>query len=79
MAYTYRLCITEDKNNQAPFPSLDEFNYNPEDWELLRRTYKAGIQEDGDVGMPFGGVPFKGLPKNKKSMDSAEGVPISVD
>lgn len=39
MGYSYRLCITTDENNKAPFPTPDEFNYNPEDWELLRRTY----------------------------------------
>ena len=39
MAYNYRLCVTNDKDNQAPFPS--PANYNKEDYELLGRWLES--------------------------------------
>lgn len=37
MGYSYRLCITSSPGQFVPFPTPDD--YNPEDWELLRRMW----------------------------------------
>lgn len=34
-AYNFRLCMTQDKDNMVPWPKPD--NYDPAEWELLRR------------------------------------------
>lgn len=42
-AYCYRLCLTDCNENRIPFPKPD--NYNPKDYELLRRVLDSGWRE----------------------------------
>ena len=42
-AYCYRLCLTRRPDNRTPFVRPD--NYNPEDYELLRRLFDSGWRE----------------------------------
>ena len=39
-AYNFRLCLTQVEENRIPFPQPDQ--YNPVDYELLKRTLDAG-------------------------------------
>lgn len=39
-AYNFRLCLTQNMSNAAPFPMPE--SYSPADWELLRRIYASG-------------------------------------
>ena len=36
-AYNFRLCVTQNTSNMLPWPK--PANYNPRDWELLRRMH----------------------------------------
>lgn len=38
-SYNFRLCLTTNATSQVPFPKPP--NYQPSDWELLRRYIKA--------------------------------------
>ena len=38
-AYNFRLCVTQDPTNTIPFPK--PANYDPAEWELLRRDRSA--------------------------------------
>ncbi|MDR1958259.1 MAG: FAD-dependent oxidoreductase, partial [Planctomycetaceae bacterium] len=42
-AYCYRMCLTQNPENRVPFPKPE--NYNPEDYELLRRVFESGWRE----------------------------------
>ncbi|MCP5518260.1 MAG: FAD-dependent oxidoreductase [Verrucomicrobiales bacterium] len=42
-AYCYRLCLTDHPENRVPFPRPAE--YDPADYELLRRIFAAGWRE----------------------------------
>lgn len=42
-AYCYRLCMTDCDENRIPFPKPE--NYNPQDYELLRRVLESGWRE----------------------------------
>lgn len=42
-AYNYRLCLTSDKANQLPITA--PANYNPENYELLRRVIARRVDE----------------------------------
>ena len=42
-AYCFRMCLTRNPENRVPFPRPE--NYNPADYELLRRVYETGWAE----------------------------------
>jgi len=42
-AYCYRMCLTDHPENRLPFSRPE--NYNPEDYELLRRVFETGWRE----------------------------------
>ena len=54
MAYSFRLCLTKDPANRVPIAK--PANYNPNQYELLRRYYKAFP----DYGMPIDLYPIPG-------------------
>lgn len=58
-AYNFRLCITRDKGNQAPFPKPS--GYDPSKYELLARMLKSAVEQlgrapdFGELTNPVGG------------------------
>jgi hypothetical protein len=66
-AYCYRMCLTDCLENQIPFSRPG--NYNPGDYELLRRVFAAGWRETF--------VKFDRIP-NRKTDTNNHG-PISSD
>lgn len=67
-AYNYRLCVTTNTSNMLPFPRPTD--YNPNDWEILRRMHKRGLL---DI---HGGAPSCNcgrLPNNKFDMNNCGG------
>ncbi len=54
MTYSFRLCLSAEPGNQAPFYRPD--NYDPARYELFRRFYKANPQ----MGVPFDMYPLPG-------------------
>lgn len=50
-AYCFRMCLTRNPANRVPFPKPD--NYNPEDYELLRRVFETGWRETFDKFDPI--------------------------
>lgn len=74
MGYSYRLCVTTNEDQKAPFPTPD--SYNPEDWELCRRTFKSYNK----TAIPFIPYAYRGYPGDKKDMcDNGPSTPISTD
>ncbi len=45
-AYCFRMCLTKHPENRVPFPKPD--NYDPNDYELLRRVFATGWRETFD-------------------------------
>jgi len=43
-AYNFRLCLTDNPKNRVPFPKPD--NYDPQNYELLARTFESGLGMD---------------------------------
>jgi len=43
-AYNFRLCLTDHPENRVPFTKPD--NYDPQDFELLARTFESGLGMD---------------------------------
>ncbi len=84
MGYSYRLCITNRKSNQAPFPSPEKGNlqYNPDDFELMRRYYNAMKEAGHNVTvLPFDEGKYRGYPPGDKIdvCDSGTQTPITTD
>jgi hypothetical protein len=67
MPYSYRLCVTNDSNNYIPWPKPPQ--YNPSDFELLRR-YANSLLVDHPHGAPItsfvGTLEYKGYPATQK-------------
>lgn len=66
-AYCFRMCLTNDPANRIPFPKPD--NYDPAQYELLRRIFDAGWRET------FG--KFDPIPNHKT--DTNNHGPMSTD
>lgn len=66
-AYTFRLCMTDDRNNQLPITKPD--TYDPHRFELLARYFEAGFDK------PFG--LNDGMPNHKTDLNNFG--PFSVD
>ena len=63
-AYNFRLCLSNDKNNQVPFPKPK--GYSLHRYELLARMLKAMAEKLGRAPR-FGEVSSPGLIPNKKA------------
>ena len=50
-AYCFRMCLTRNPENRVPFPKPD--NYDPNDYELLRRVFETGWRETFDKFDPI--------------------------
>jgi len=44
-AYNYRMCLTQNKNNQVPFPKPPA--YDPKRYELLARMLRTAVEQTG--------------------------------
>ena len=44
-AYNFRLCLTQDRVNQVPFPKPER--YNPRQYELLAQLIRVSMQQNG--------------------------------
>jgi hypothetical protein len=66
-AYCFRLCLTDRIENRIPIEKPE--NYNPDDYELLRRYLKAA----GDQAFP-GVIHLTPLPNGKRDANSSGGV-----
>ena len=73
-SYTFRLCITDDPDNQVPFePPL---HYNRSDWELVRRAFEL----DTGAGNPIhSSAPGDPLPGGQSKYDLNSGGPLGTD
>ncbi len=68
-AYCFRLCLTDVPENMLPVTPPD--NYNPDDYELLRRCFEVGGGKvDGVLGI-------KRMPNGKSDVNA--GAPISLN
>ncbi|MEY3480082.1 MAG: hypothetical protein RIQ71_857 [Verrucomicrobiota bacterium] len=68
-AYCFRLCLTDVPENMMPVTPPD--NYNPADYELLRRCFEVGGEKvDGILGI-------KRMPNGKSDVNA--GAPISLN
>jgi len=68
-AYCFRLCLTDVPENMLPVTPPD--NYNPADYELLRRCFEVGGEKvDGVLGI-------KRMPNGKSDVNA--GAPISLN
>lgn len=52
-AYNFRLCLTDDPSNMAPFPRPD--GYDAERYELLGRYIRAGVFDIFNLTLPLPG------------------------
>jgi len=69
-AYNFRLCLTKDKDNQAPYPKPD--NYDPARYEILQRYLQAEPDLTyGDV------VSIRYVPNGKTDINNNG--PVSTD
>lgn len=50
MAYSYRVCITDDSGNSAPFPKPDD--YDQMEFELLRRYIRRASEFNETLRLP---------------------------
>ena len=67
-AYNFRLCLTKNKENQAPIPR--PLNYNPHDYELLARLIAATVKEKKQVP-PLGSlIIISHLPNGKTDINN---------
>ena len=84
-AYNYRLCVTKNESNMVPFPKPE--NYDPSDWELLRRWISFCVNQSSSdskleshkkcwIGFPSTNV--GPIPGDKK-YDMNNGGSISTD
>lgn len=78
-AYNFRMCVTKNETIRAPFPK--PANYNPEDWELLRRYLSACQNAAGDslsgpngcqIGFPSCNT--QAVPGGKYDMNNCGGI-----
>ena len=67
-AYNFRLCLTKNKESQAPIPR--PLNYNPHDYELLARLIAATVKEKKQVP-PLGSlIIISHLPNGKTDINN---------
>jgi len=75
MAYSYRLCITTDPNNQIPFEEPP--NYNPAEFAMLTRMFASATPlTASDVVSGDGLLSTGGLPGSKFDLNNGGTFPI---
>jgi len=67
-AYNFRLCLTEDKDNQVPIPK--PANYDPHNYELLARLIEATAKAQGSVPRLAQFVSISPLPNGKTDINN---------
>ena len=79
MAYSFRACLSEDYNNQVPFPKPD--GYDPMDFELSRRSLQKELNLTLAPSMPWGNLVYHGYPSTKAmKYDACCGYgPVGID
>lgn len=73
-AYCYRLCLTDHPQNRVPFAKPD--GYDPNEYELLARIYKAGWRETFDK---FDPIPNKKTDTNNHGPMSTDNIGFNYD
>lgn len=63
MAYTFRPCLSSDKNNMVPFKEPP--GYDPADFELSRRYLNAELSMGKTPRLPWGDLMYHGYPGNE--------------
>ena len=73
-AYCYRMCLTDHPENRIPFSRPE--NYNPEDYELLRRVFETGWRETFDK---FDFIPNRKTDTNNHGPFSTDFIGMNYD
>lgn len=73
-AYCFRMCLTNHPNNKTPFPKPD--NYDPAQYELLARIFKAGWRE---LFAKFDQIPNKKTDTNNHGPFSTDNIGMNYD
>ena len=73
-AYCYRMCLTDHPENRLPFSRPE--NYNPEDYELLRRVFETGWRETFDK---FDYIPNRKTDTNNHGPFSTDFIGMNYD
>lgn len=63
MAYSFRACLSKDKNNMVPFAPPPA--YDPADFELQRRYLLAELKAGKDPHRPWGNLQYNSYPSSK--------------
>ncbi len=74
-AYNFRMCLTKDKNNQAPIPKPP--NYDPHEYELLARLIAATMKAKKSVPKLGSLIIISPLPNGKTDINNLG--PFSTD
>ena len=65
--FRYRVCVTKNRSNAVPIPKPP--NYDPKDFELVRRQVLAELKATGKVtDNPWGNMVFNGYAQVVKAM-----------
>lgn len=73
-AYCYRMCLTQVEENRIPFPKPE--NYDPKQYELLRRVFAAGWRETFEK---FDPIPNRKTDTNNHGPFSTDNIGMSYD
>ncbi|MDR1681995.1 MAG: FAD-dependent oxidoreductase [Candidatus Symbiothrix sp.] len=73
-AYCYRMCLSDYPENSLPFSKPE--NYNPADYELLRRVFASGWRETFDK---FDRIPNRKTDTNNHGPVSADFIGMNYD
>ena len=63
MAYSFRACLSKDKNNMVPFAPPP--GYDPADFELQRRYLQTELKGGHDPHRPWGNLGYHSYPSSK--------------
>ena len=79
MAYSFRACLTKDKNNMVSFAPPP--GYNPADFELQRRYLLSELKAGKDPQRPWHNFPYSSYPSSKAmKFDACCGQsPVGID
>jgi hypothetical protein len=74
-AYCFRMCLTNVPTNRVPFPKPE--GYDASDYELLARTFAAGL--DDDVFGKFDAIPNGKTDTNNQGPFSTDNIGMNYD